>query len=149
MCSACSTIPLFARAMIPTIAPRVETQQSGSLAALSQFIGFRLIAPEYWQPRREWKSRIARCESDRRTNLIRWASGKISALPIRGTLISLRVRRPTLARARRRSSRSADRRAEVPSTDADVNDHNSNDRGCVPRRLTVPRRDPSRRSTHK
>jgi hypothetical protein len=33
--------PPFATAMIPTIARRVETQQSDSLAAVSQFVGFR------------------------------------------------------------------------------------------------------------
>jgi hypothetical protein len=33
--------------MIPTIALRVETQQLDSLAAVSQFIGFRLIVPDY------------------------------------------------------------------------------------------------------
>jgi hypothetical protein len=53
------------------------------------------------------------------------------------------------AQAKRQSCRSADRRAADPNTDADANNHSSNDREGVLRRLTVPRRDPSRQSTHK
>src|SRR5947207_11170170 len=56
---------------------------------------------------------------------------------------------PILSRAKRQPSQSADRRAADPNTDANANDHSSNGLEYVPQDLTVQRRDPSRRSTHK
>ena len=69
------------------------TQQADSLVAVSQPIGFRLTAAELHvlprEPRRARKFRAAQYESDRRADLVRWASGKINALLITATLVSL------------------------------------------------------------
>src|SRR5439155_15529736 len=66
----CSTIPLLAKMMIPTIALPVETQQSHSLAAVSQFSGVSVYrcaaARSSWEPPRARKSQLVRCESDPR-----------------------------------------------------------------------------------
>src|SRR5207237_8203728 len=53
----------FARAMIPAIACRVETQQAGSLVAVSQFIGFRFnrcrVARSFQEP--PTRAKISSC----------------------------------------------------------------------------------------
>jgi hypothetical protein len=68
--------------MIPTIARRVETQQSVSLAAVVDLSGFDLIRVELhvlpMEPRRTRKSRVAR-----------WGLSKITPMPLRATLVSL------------------------------------------------------------
>jgi hypothetical protein len=84
--------PPFARTMIPTIALRVETQQSDPLAAVSQFIGFRLIPPDYH------RVSYGNCDASGdlellnvnpvREGVARWASGKITTLRLRATIAS-------------------------------------------------------------
>ena len=80
--------PPFARAMIPTIARRVETQQSDSLAAISQFVGFWFKSPRSCtfflrNPVARKNLELLRCESDRRKDLAGWTCGRIIALRIR------------------------------------------------------------------